>query len=587
MFGRSTYTNWDVEGCLRFIGLLLALAISLLVVVEALLRYAVPAPWDFSAEILPLIIPIVFCLTGASVLLGDCVRKFDSKIRVGLAFVLLLVLALCVLEWSLGVARQSEVTVIRRIPIWPAWLVGSAFLIFTVAIALFRLKNWGLLALVTSAIAFAGALAMPIDHIWPILALLIVIMLYFRGENPSTVLFLAGLFGALVEFDSLNSAILFSASKINTIAESRTLTSVPLFVASGAILARTNWLVSWFDYRTSRQMISGLRRSIAVLMSSVVASTMSGSSIATTAVATKLVERTKNFSRLTEHQQAWLGAVAAAGGTLGMLIPPSAMIIIVAAVVGVSFRDLALVMLPFGALSIGMYILTVRCFCPLFSKEDIAGESFESKRAGINGYVPFLACLVSVIIVYNGLLSPVEFACVLLLASTAICVLETPKGSRFYALYAALSDGGYSFGNISILIVGGQIFAGTLAISDLNFFFANFVEANVPDKQLLVIALAVTVLAFGSIVDPITLLFVIFPLFSPMIDAMELNKLLVAALFLVGSEAAMITPPLGLNLNTVRISLPQIRYGALVRNIMPFVATDVLRVGLITLLLVS
>lgn len=358
------------------------------------------------------------------------------------------------------------------------------------------------------------------------------------------------------------------------------LTSVPMFILMGEILLRSGVAASMYegiDPYVSR--IPGRLMHTNIASCALFAAT-SGSSVATAATISTLA--VPNMRRYGYDQPLFLGSLAA-GGTLGILIPPSINMILYGVLADVGVGDLYLAgMIPglmMAALFSGMILL--RCLIDP-SLVGQGGPRSTISLAGLRGLLPIFGLFFLVVgSIYAGLATPTEAAALGLLGSLALAFFRRRLDG---AVLREAFEGTARTTAMVMLIV--------LAAYFLNFVMVNIgltkavtglvADLNAPPLAVL-LAVVALYLMLGCFMDTLSMMIATTPLVVPIMVQAGFDPLWFGIVFIILIEAALITPPVGMNLFVVQ----SVRGGGAFRDVavgsLPFLAMMIAMIALLTL----
>ncbi|WP_372620731.1 TRAP transporter large permease [Falsiroseomonas sp.] len=406
-------------------------------------------------------------------------------------------------------------------------------------------------------------------------ALLVVVLVGLGIPVAAALFYLAIILGDLYAFmpplPSLGDIAWSSATEFLFV-------SIPMFILMGEILLRAGLAEDM--YRALAPVLSRVPGGLmhTNIASCAVFAATSGSSVATAATIGTIAM--PNMERHRYNAPLFLGSIAA-GGTLGILIPPSINMIIYGVLSDVSVGDLYLAGLVPGLLLAALFSLAVWGICvlrPEFGGEKVAHS--EASRALLRSLLP-MALLFFLVVgsIYAGLATPTEAAALGVLGALALAAARGRLQLR--ALIAAF-EGTIRTTCMVMLIV--------LAAYFLNFVMVNIgltraVVAYVDGLDLppLVVMLAIIALyiALGCFMDTLSLMIATTPLVVPIVVAIGYDPLWFGILFMILIEAALITPPVGMNLFVVQA----VRGGGAFREVavgsLPFLGAMFAMIGLL------
>ncbi|WP_172331973.1 TRAP transporter large permease [Mangrovicoccus sp. HB161399] len=358
-----------------------------------------------------------------------------------------------------------------------------------------------------------------------------------------------------------------------------TLTMLPLFVLMGNVAARSG--LSAKLYR-SMAVLLGHRRgglALATIGASAGFGMISGSSLATTATMGRIA--------LPEMQEAGYsrslsaGSVAA-GGTLGILIPPSTVLVIYAFIAEQSIRDLLLATAGPICLAILLYCLAI--WLPIRLGWSAAPEREracrETRRAAVRELLPPVGIFALIMGgLYTGLFTANETAAIGAAVVLAYGVLSRRLSAEGFL--GALMDTALTCGALYLVLIGANLFNFFLALSGLPFSLTGLFS-GILDQPLLVILLMLAIyLVLGTLMDSLAMLLLTVPLFVPIADAAGINLIWFGIFAVMVVEMGLITPPVGMNLFVLKAVVPEVKLTELWKGAAPFVAADFIRVAII------
>ncbi|MCB1713549.1 MAG: TRAP transporter large permease [Candidatus Competibacteraceae bacterium] len=359
------------------------------------------------------------------------------------------------------------------------------------------------------------------------------------------------------------------------------LIAAPMFIMMGELMHRSGVserlfaaLAPWFA-RIPGQLIH------TNIASSAVFAATSGSSLATAAtIGTVAIP---NMDKGGYNRPLFLGSIAA-GGTLGILIPPSINMIIYAVLSETSVADLyAAGFIPgflLATLFSGFVVLAVLLFPTLVAAPSVAGSLWPARLAGLKHLLPPLGLFLIVVgSIYMGLATPTEAAALGLLATVGLVALN--KKLSLAVLLSAF-EGTVRTTCMIMLIVIAAFFLNLVMVSI--GLVAAITDAVLtlgwpPLAMLLVIILFYLVL--GCFMETISMMIATTPIVVPVVVGLGYSPVWWGVVFVILIEAALITPPVGLNLYVVQSVRDRGPISDLFKGAAPFLAAMILLIGLL------
>lgn len=332
---------------------------------------------------------------------------------------------------------------------------------------------------------------------------------------------------------------------------------IPLFVLMGDIISRSG--AAGDLYRICDRGLKRLpgRLAIATIAGNTVFAAVTGVSIAAAAA----------FSRIAYPEMKKLGykdtfSVGAVAGSacLGMLIPPSILLIVWAILTEMSVGALFIAGIIPGivlALLFSGYVVTAAKLRPHVapsSNQDLVVLSSEERKQELIGGLGILGLIFLVIGgLWLGLFTPTEAAGFGAIGALAIGLV---KGMRKAELMDAILQAGRTTAPIMFLLITAQMYSRLLAMGGaVNFIQSIFLGLGA-DPWIILMIMAVIWIILGMLVDSVSIILLTVPIFAPLAMALGFNPIAFAIFGILVIEAGLLTPPFGLLVYTVKGALP-------------------------------
>jgi len=357
---------------------------------------------------------------------------------------------------------------------------------------------------------------------------------------------------------------------------------IPLFLLMGALTFYAG--ISRDLYYTMYRWLGYLRGGLA--MASVAAcagfAAISGTSMATAAtMGTVALPEMKKY----KYDSALAVGCIAAGGTMGILIPPSVTMIVYAIITEQSVGKLFLAGVIPGILEAVFYIVTIAILCKRRPLIGPPGErtTLAQKIFSLGSTWPVITLFLIVIGgIFMGVFSPTEAGGIGALGAF-LFALGKRKLSRSN-LYAALLETGKTTAMLLIIIIGAKIFGYFLSVSRLPFELAEAL-AGLTFNRYIILGMIIAVYIFlGCFMLPMPLIIVTVPIIFPLILSLGFNPIWFGIIVVRLVEIGQITPPVGLNLFVVKGVAKDIPMGTIYRGVIPFLIADFFHVVLLVAL---
>lgn len=354
---------------------------------------------------------------------------------------------------------------------------------------------------------------------------------------------------------------------------------VPMFILMGNILSRTG--ISDDLYRAANAFLAPVRGGLALstMVTCAGFSAVCGSSLATAATMSKVAYPSmKRYG----YSDALASATIAAGGTLGILIPPSIILMIYGILTQTNIGHLFIAGVIPGLLGLLMYMGVIYAIARISPQDAPRGErtSTAEKLHALRGVWPFTLLFVVIIGgLYGKLFTATEAAG---MGAGLALILSLAQGRMSWLSFRQIfiETAGTSVMLYAVLF-GAMLFAKLISFSGLGEAMLELVEqAGLGPYQTLALILLVF-LVLGCVMDSLAIILICVPLFVPILIGHGFDLVWFGIIVVVVTEIALITPPIGMNVFVLKATLPHVRLGTIFRGLAPFVGIDLLRLLLL------
>ena len=382
-----------------------------------------------------------------------------------------------------------------------------------------------------------------------------------------------GGFGAVIGMaPALN---LLAQSPISTITDFN-LTLIPFFILMGVLA--TNSGMSSELFRAGRAWLGGFRGGLG--LASVGAcggfAAICGSSVATAATMTKIAYPEMKQAG---YSDAASTGIIAAGGTLGILIPPSVVLAIYGFITETDIGQLFIAGVVPGLLAVVMYMLTVRFW---YGRQLPAAEPFRLGQAlaALNGIWAVGLLFIAVILsIYFGVVTATEAAAVGALLTALIGLLRRrlTLGSLLDSLVEALRTSV----SIYVVLIGATLFGYFLAITQVPQEITGFLTTLGAGRYGTLLLILLLFLVMGCFLDAMAMIILMVPIVFPVIEQLGFDPIWFGIIIVMTVELGLITPPVGMNVYVINSIASRVSLTTIFRGVLPFVTVDVLRLILL------
>ena len=360
-----------------------------------------------------------------------------------------------------------------------------------------------------------------------------------------------------------------------------TLSVIPLFILMGALAERGGLARDLFAAANALVGRKPGGMAMAVIGACACFGAVCGSSVATTATFGRAALPELRRYR---YDAGFSAGTVAVGGTLGILIPPSIILVVYAISTEQNIAKLFMAALIPGLIATAFYIVAIATVVRL--RPDLAppGEapSGAERRTAFLNVIPVL--LIAVVVVggiYGGVFTPTESAAVGCIATLVVGLLRgtlRPREIR-ESLFATAETTAMIFA----ILLGAEVFNAFLALSQAPDLLAVWItEQDFPPYGVLAILL-VAYIILGAVMDELAMILLTLPVFFPVVTALDFGltseetAIWFGILVLVVVGIGLTAPPIGLNVFVVSGLARDVPIARIYRGVLPFLATDLLR----------
>ncbi|MBT7352892.1 MAG: TRAP transporter large permease [Acidiferrobacteraceae bacterium] len=372
------------------------------------------------------------------------------------------------------------------------------------------------------------------------------------------------------------------------------LSVVPLFILMGNFVTRAGLSDELY---TAAHAFLGHRRG-GLAMATIVAcggfSAVCGSSLATAATMSKVaLPPMRRFG----YSDALATGSVAAGGTLGILIPPSVILIILGIMTQSDIGLLFIAGILPGLLGVLLYLVAVLITVTIDPTVGPRGPraDWHQRWHAVRGVSAVLALFVLVIGgIYAGMFTPTEAAGIG--ASGAFMIALLRRKLSWPSLFETLLESARTTAMIFVILIGALIFSNFINIVGLPDLLLSWVTSfNLPPIAVILLIMLVYVI-LGTVLESLSMIMLTVPVFYPLVLGMELGGFSDALadpemaliwfgiIVVVITEISLITPPVGLNVFVLKSMLKDVSLGTIFRGVTPFWIVDIVRLLILMLI---
>jgi len=365
---------------------------------------------------------------------------------------------------------------------------------------------------------------------------------------------LVGMFG-FAHLNSFRGAISMVGRLIIDTSQNYGLSVVPLFILMGLFVNKGG--LSRELYRVSFAFLGHFRGGLAMATIAACAgfSAICGSSLATAATMSRVaMPQMRKYG----YNDSLSTASIAAGGTLGILIPPSVILVIYGLLTETSIGQLFIAGVIPGLIGVVFYLGAVRW-------------TFGLVFGGMYGVLNFWPLHLT--------FSPTEAAG---MGAAGAFIIAVARGMRLTDTMDALKEAARTTANLFSVLIGAWIFSNFVNIAGLPEALKALVTANDVSPGIVILSILAVYIVLGCVFESLSMLLLTVPIFFPLVTSLGYDPVWFGIVVVVVTEISLITPPVGLNVFVLKGVLGDVPTGVIFRGVTPFWVSDIFRLALLT-----
>jgi C4-dicarboxylate transporter, DctM subunit len=404
----------------------------------------------------------------------------------------------------------------------------------------------------------------------PLIGLCLISMLLFLLFMRVPIWIGLGICGAVgnVILNNINVAQSVTGTTSFDSASNYGLSVVPLFILMGDVASGSQLSAELF--RAARVILSGLRGGLAIatIGASGAFGAVCGSSVATAATMTRIAIPEM---RKANYEDGFAAATVAAGGSLGILIPPSIILVIYGAIAEQSVQNLfAAAFIP-GIVLLLLYILIAMWIArrdPEKAPADPMATFAERLRALREPWQFIVLFVVTIGGIYAGVFSPNEAAAI---GAFGAILLGFAGGKlTFKRLIQCFQTSVITSCALFMIIIGANLFSNFVVQTQLPQLLLNTAHAAGLAPWLVMVCIIAIYILLGCFLEGIGMVLITVPVFLPVVAGYGYSPIWFAIIVVIVVELGLIHPPVGMNLFVIQAQLPDLKIQQLYRGILPF-----------------
>jgi tripartite ATP-independent transporter DctM subunit len=403
-----------------------------------------------------------------------------------------------------------------------------------------------------------------------LISVIAIVFLIYAGVYIPIALGLVSMVSIWLMRDNFTLALNLLKVAVGDSAMEYSFATIPLFTFMGLVVSKAGLGRDIYEVMTMRfrKVKGGI--GMATVGANAVFAAVTGSSIASASVFTK-VSVPQMMAQ--DYNPRFAVGVVAGSSVLGMIIPPSAMLIIYSFVAEQSVGDMFLAGVVPGIMLAIAYVGAI-WFMGRFTPGFVGGRVVQdtewmSGREIASKTLPTLFLIVIVLGgIYAGWLTAVEAGAAGAMVALLIALARRTMSPK--AFWEALLETGHITAAILFLITAASIYSRMLGLAGLPNQLQDLLAGNAASFWTIMLLYVLLMLFLGTLLDTASIILIVVPLFLPLVEALDLSLIWFGIITVVGAEIGLLTPPLGIScfvikstINDDRISLKDVFMGAL------------------------
>ncbi len=370
--------------------------------------------------------------------------------------------------------------------------------------------------------------------------------------------------------------MLATVTEANTLTYS--LTVIPLFVLMGNVLAGAG--ISSDLYNVANRLVGRKRGAlgVATVVSCGGFAAISGSSTATAATMGRVAIPAM---REQGYADSLAAATVAAGGTLGILIPPSVILVIYGVATQTHIGELFAAGLIPGLVGILGYSLAViwtvyrdPSKAPLADMTKFAAESLGKQLWRLWPVIGLFGLVMGGI--YSGFFTATEAAGVGAIGGIFFALLK--RALPLQVFWKVILETVEITCSLFAIILGAAIFGEFINLTGIHRALRALLSDGAVSPTFVILTMVLIYVLLGCVLEGLSIILLTIPIFFPVVVALGYDPVWFGILVVLVVEIGLITPPIGVNLFIIRAVYPDISMSTIIRGVLPFIGADILRV---------
>ena len=409
-----------------------------------------------------------------------------------------------------------------------------------------------------------------------LIGFLILFLLAFAGVPLGFAMLLAGV-GGFAYVRGIDGSLAMLGQILFDSSANYGMSVLPMFVLMGIFVHKAE--ISEDLYDAANAWLGHFKGGLAhaTVASCALFAAISGSSIATAATMSRVA--IPPMRRLGYHDRLSTGSVASAG-VLGVLIPPSVPLVIFGLLTETDIRKLFIATIIPGLLLTLFFIIAVWVTVTLNPALGPRGPKYSLKQkfVALKGVWTVIALFVFVMGgLYSGVFTATESAGIGAMGAFAFAVARRKMSSR--VLLGCLIETGKTTAMIFTIIFGALAFANFITLTGMTVQLVEWIQQQGFTVYGVLICMVIIYLVLGCLMEAMGLMLLTVPMFTAVAVGMGVNPIWFGIFVTVMIEVGMLTPPVGMNVFTVKTLTPDVSLATIFRGVMPFLVANMAMVA--------
>ncbi len=306
---------------------------------------------------------------------------------------------------------------------------------------------------------------------------------------------------------------------------------------------------------------------------------VSGSSLATVATMAKVAIPSM---RKYKYADSLAAGTIAAGGTLGILIPPSAALIIYGILTEEGIAELFAAGIIPGLISIVLYIIVIRIVTHYRPEMGPSGERTDWAERFKKLWRVWGIVLLFILILGGisfGVFTPNEAGGIGTIGALAFALLR--RRMTWSILFESLVEAAQTTAMVFMIAIGALVLNNFVALAGLSSAVVGWLDSLQFTPMTVLLIILAFYIVLGTVIEGLAMIFLTVPIFVPVIEALGFDLVWFGIVLVMMVEISLITPPIGLNVFVMKSMMPDVPLNTIFKGIAPFFCADIVRLAVV------